>query len=98
MLFRMLFRRSWVDRISFTEVQMFTLNDMQALLNARPFVPFRLWLTDGGHVDVKSRELVMPGKRFALIGLLDVDSDESFDRYVTVWYFHVARHEMLSAG
>lgn len=39
---------------------MFALSDMQALLNARPFVPFRLWLSDGGHVDVLSREFVLP--------------------------------------
>jgi hypothetical protein len=78
---------------------MFTLGDMRALLQARPFVPFRLWLSDGGHVDVRSAELVMAGKRFALIGLLDPDArDTAFDRYATVWYLHVARLEMLQPG
>ena len=78
---------------------MFTLGDMRALLQARPFVPFRLWLRDGGHVDVRSSELVMAGKRFALVGLLDPDArDTAFDRYVTVWYLHVVRHEMLQPG
>jgi hypothetical protein len=77
----------------------FTLSDMQSLLNARPFVPFRLWLSDGGYVDVRSRELVLPGRRFALIALLDPDADDgAFDRYTTVWYFHVARQEMLAPG
>ncbi|MCI0376336.1 MAG: hypothetical protein L0215_01890 [Gemmataceae bacterium] len=78
---------------------MFTLADMRALLRARPFVPFRLWLSDGGHVDVRSPELVIAGNRFALVGLLDADAvDTAFDRYATVWYLHVARHEMLTAG
>jgi hypothetical protein len=78
---------------------LFTLDDLRNLLNAQPFVPFRLWLSDGGHVDVPSRELVMPGRRFALVGLLDPQTnDTAFDRYVTIWYLHVARHEMLSAG
>ncbi len=78
---------------------MFTLGDMLALLKARPFVPFRLWLSDGGFVDVRSPEVVMPGKRFALVGLLDADAnDTAFDRYATVWYLHVARHEMLKPG
>jgi hypothetical protein len=78
---------------------MFTLADMHALLSVRPFVPFRLWLSDGGQVDVRSPELVMAGNRFALIGLLDpAAQDTSFDRYMTVWYMHVTRREMLSAG
>jgi hypothetical protein len=78
---------------------MFTLSDMRALLQARPFVPFRLWLSDGGFVDVRSPEVVLPGKRFALVGLLDADAtDTVFDRYATVWYLHVVRHEMLKPG
>ena len=78
---------------------MFSLDDLRSLLNARPFVPFRLWLSDGGHVDVRSRELVLLGRRFALIGLLDPEAkDTAFDRYSTIWYLHVTRHEMLSAG
>ena len=78
---------------------MITLDDLRTLLNAQPFVPFRLWLSDGGHVDVPSRELVFPGKRFALIGLLGANAtDTAFDRYTTVWYLLVTRHEMLNPG
>lgn len=78
---------------------MFTLDDMRTLLNTRPFVPFRLHTSDGSHVDVKSPEVVLPGRRYAVVGLLDPDTaDSSFDKHVTVWYMHVTRHEMLSAG
>jgi hypothetical protein len=78
---------------------MFTLDDMRALLSARPFVPFRLHLSDGGFVEIKSPELVLPGRRFALVGLLDPDATDSvFDRWTTVWYLHVSRVEHLSAG
>ena len=78
---------------------MFTPADMRALLQARPFVPFRLWLSDGGFVDVRSPEVVIQGKRFAIVGLLDQDArDTLIDRYATVWYLHVTRHEMLIAG
>jgi len=46
-----------------------------------------------------SRELVLPGRRFAIVGILDPDAkNSSFDRYVTVWYMHVTRHEMLTPG
>jgi hypothetical protein len=78
---------------------MITLDDLRALLNAQPFVPFRLWLSDGGFVDVPSRELVFLGKRFAIVGFLDANAaDTVFDRYTTVWYLHVTRHEMLNPG
>jgi len=78
---------------------MFTLADMRALVQARPFVPFRLWLSDGGSVDVRSPEVVILGKRFAVVGILDADaSDIAIDRYATVWYLHITRHEMLWPG
>lgn len=78
---------------------MFTLNDLLNLLEARPFQPFRLYLSDGGHVDILSRELVMPGKRFAVVGILDRETaGKAIDRYTTIWYLHVTRHEMLLPG
>ncbi len=78
---------------------MFTLDDMRALLTARPFVPFRLWFSDGNHVDIRSQEIVLPGRRYAIVALLDPDAaDKSFDRYATVWYMHVTRHEALASG
>jgi len=78
---------------------LFTHSDLRTLLNARSFVPVRLWLSDGGQVDVRSPELVLPGRGFALVGLLDpAAKDTAFDRYTTVWYLHVSRHEMLSPG
>ena len=78
---------------------MFNLDAMRALVNARPFVPFRLWMSDGGNVDVRSPELVLADRPFALIAQLDPEAaDQSFDRYRTVWYMHVTRNEMLSAG
>jgi hypothetical protein len=78
---------------------MFTAADMRSLLNVAPFVPFRLLLSNGSSVQVRSPEVVMPGRRFALIGLLDPDAtDTLFDRWTVVWYFHVTRAEMLDAG
>jgi hypothetical protein len=59
---------------------MITLDDLRTLLNAQPFEPFHLWLSDGGSVEVRSRELVMAGKRFALVGLLDAGDAWQLDR------------------
>ena len=78
---------------------MFTFNDLSQLLDARPFQPFRLFISDGGHVDIVSRELVLLGKRFAVIGILDPKTTgKAIDRWTVVWYLHITRHEMLNPG
>jgi hypothetical protein len=78
---------------------MFTPNDLLALLHMRPFVPFRLVMSDGSVVDVRSAEVVSPGRRFAMVGLLDPDAtDTLFDRWTVVWYMHVTRVETLVPG
>jgi hypothetical protein len=78
---------------------MFTRADFQVLLTTRPFVPFRLWLSDGGSVDVGSPEVALLGRRNAVIGLLDPDAtDTAFDRWTIFWYMHVTRFEMLQPG
>jgi hypothetical protein len=78
---------------------MFTLEELRSLLNAQPFVPFGLHMSDGGSVDIRSREQVFPLRRYAVIGLLDPDStDTAFDRFMIVGYLHVSRVEMLSSG
>lgn len=77
---------------------MFTRDNMQALLSTRPFTPFRLWLSDGGHIDIRSAEQVLALRHYALIGLLDPNAAEGYDRHATIWYMHVTRHEALTPG
>jgi hypothetical protein len=78
---------------------MFTINDLQSMVRSQLFVPFRLVLSDGGTVDVKSPELVMLGRRFAVVGILDPEvSDSLIDRWTTVWYMHVTRAEQITPG
>jgi hypothetical protein len=78
---------------------MFTFDDLQSLLDLQPFVPFRLFLSDGGSVEVRSREQVMPLRRFVLVALLDPKAiDRPYDRFTVVWYLHVSRYEMLGPG
>jgi hypothetical protein len=78
---------------------MFTLDSFRTLLDRRPFIPFRLYLSDGGTVEVRSREQVFLLRHYAIIGLLDPQATDSIaDRYATVWYMHVTRAEMLSPG
>ncbi len=78
---------------------MFTANELLSLIKARPFNPFRLTLSDGGVVEVRSPEVVSVGRNRAIIGLLDPNAtDTLYDRWVLVWYMHVTRVELLNAG
>ena len=76
---------------------MFTADDLLALRKARPFVPFRFVLSDGGTVKVDGPEFVLPGRRFAVVGLHDSRiSGALIDGWTTVWYTYVSRVEPLS--
>ncbi len=78
---------------------MFTLESMRSLLNNRPFVPFRLHLSDGGTLEVRSPEQVFALRHYAYVGLLDPNATDSiYDRATLVWYMHVTRVEMLGPG
>jgi hypothetical protein len=81
------------------ELSMFTLDHLRALLQDRPFVPFRLLRSDGGSIEVRTPEVVFPGRQMAVIGLLDPQStDTAWDRFVILWYMHVTSVEMLGSG
>jgi hypothetical protein len=73
---------------------MFTMEELQKLLRARPFTAFRLHMSDGGKVDVISPESTVAGRRTAIVCFLEGDSD----RWQLVYYMHVTRVEMLVSG
>lgn len=78
---------------------MFTFNDLRTLLNARPFVPFRLWYFDGEHYDIRSPKHVLPLRQYVIVGLFDPNAlEDAFDSHVVVWYAHVTRFELLTGG
>ncbi|HXD87666.1 MAG TPA: hypothetical protein VN641_14315 [Urbifossiella sp.] len=70
-----------------------------SLLNARPFTPFRFVMSDGGTVDVLSREMVLPLRHCVLVALLKPGRPETAaELWTTVWYMHVSRVEFLTPG
>lgn len=78
---------------------MFTLDQLRTLLQARPFVPFRILRSDGGSIDVRTPEVVFPGRQMAVIGLLDpASTDTAWDRFLILWYMHITGVEMLGPG
>jgi hypothetical protein len=78
---------------------MFNANNLLSLVKARPFVPFRFVMSDGGIVEVKSPEFIWPGRQYATIALPDPKApDTLIDWYTTVWYMHVTRVELMQPG
>lgn len=78
---------------------MLSCEDLRKLLNARPFAPFRLHLSEGNPVEVRSPEVVLVSRRFAVVRLLDPDANDTlFERWSVVWYLNVTRVEMLGLG
>jgi len=66
-----------------------TDEDLKTVVRRQPFEPFRLTLTTGATFDIRHPELIMVGRRAAVIGLTDDPNSLSFDRTVKVDLFHV---------
>jgi hypothetical protein len=74
------------------------LDDLLEALRRRPFVPFRLTLTEGSTYEVRHPELCMPGRRSVVIGIPAPDRELVYDRYVVADLFHVVKLEPLDAA
>ncbi len=62
-----------------------------------PFTPFRIQLSTGETFDVRHPDLIMVGKRTAIIGFSN-DPTPLYDRAVTVALLHIVRLEPLDAA
>ncbi len=72
--------------------------ELASAVRRRPFVPFRLTLTEGGSYEVRHPELCMPSRRSALIGLNPSnETDLLFDRSVTIDLLQIVNLEPLDA-
>jgi hypothetical protein len=74
---------------------MVTAEDILVLRNARPFVPFRLYLSEGDPVVVPDPQMILPGRNFAVVGLRS-PLETVADGWVTVWYPYITRVELLT--
>lgn len=61
----------------------------------RPFVPFKLFLTDGQTYDIRHPEFCMVGKRSAMIGIPGQPGDTLYERATMVALLHIVRIEPL---
>ena len=76
---------------------MFNARQIRGLLNATPFVPFRIRTSDGQAYDVPNHDAAMVKQNAVEIGL-DLNRDGIAARSVHCAYLHIASIEDLQAA
>ncbi len=72
--------------------------DLWERLRKQPFEPFEIHLTDGTTYEVRHPQLVMVGRRSAVVGVSDLEEQPPFyDRATTVALVHIVRLEPIAA-
>jgi len=72
-----------------------TQEELQAAARRQPFEGFRLILTTGAKYDIRHPDLIMVGKRSAVIGVTNEPNGSAYDRTIKVDLFHVVGIEDL---
>jgi hypothetical protein len=73
-------------------------DEIKEKLRHRPFEPFRLFLDDGTAYEIRHPELLLVGRRSAVIGLTDKPAEGLYDRYITVALLHITCLEPLDVA
>ena len=72
-----------------------TQDDLQDAARRQPFDPFRVILTTGAIYDIRHPDLIMVGRRAAIIGITNDPGGTAFDRTIKVDLLHVVGIEEL---
>jgi hypothetical protein len=75
-----------------------TQEDLQDAARRQPFEPFRVHLTTGATFDVRHPDLIMVGRRAAIIGIANEPGGSAFDRTIKVDLLHIVGIEELPAA
>jgi hypothetical protein len=68
--------------------------DLRGWIDAEPFVPFRIVMTDGRAFEVTAPSMLWPGRDTAMVGLPDNPAEPDVPgRHVTVSMLHIIRIE-----
>ncbi|MGC8643151.1 MAG: hypothetical protein ACP5XB_25100 [Isosphaeraceae bacterium] len=62
----------------------------------QPFEPFRLILTTGATYDIRHLDLIMVGRRSAIVGVTNDPGGAAYDRTIKVDLLHVVGIEELA--
>jgi hypothetical protein len=69
--------------------------DLLVMIRKRPFVPFRVHVSDGTVYEIRHPELVMTGLGSAVIGVPSDPNQPLYERTETVALRHIVRLEPL---
>jgi hypothetical protein len=72
--------------------------ELRDALRQQPFEPFRLVLTDGAAFEIPHPDLLLIGRRAAVIGMTGQPGQTFFERTVKVDLLHVTRIEPLQSA
>ncbi len=72
-----------------------TYEEVYAAARRQPFEPFRLILTTGVVYDIRHHDLIMVGRRSAIVGVTNEPSGPVYDRTIKVELLHVVAIEEL---
>ncbi len=75
-----------------------TQQDLLDAARRQPFEPFRVILTTGSTYDIPHPELIMVGRRAAIIGFSNEPGGTAFDRTIKVDLLHVVGIEEFPAA
>jgi len=73
-----------------------TQEELHEVARRQPFEPFRLILTTGATYDIRHPDLIMVGRRSAIIGLTNKEDGTVYDRTIKVDLLHVVGIQELS--
>jgi hypothetical protein len=75
-------------------VAVITAKQIRELLEAKPFKPFRLSLSDGSHYDITNHDMAFVGRNTVEIGL-NLDSDRFAEYFARCSILHITKLEDL---
>lgn len=74
-----------------------THEELRDLTRRQPFKPFRLHLTTGATHDIRHPDLIMVGRRSAVVGITKEPDGEIYDRLFQIDLLHIVGVEDLPA-
>jgi hypothetical protein len=72
-----------------------TQQEVHDAARRQPFAPFRLLLTTGATYDIRHPDLIMVGRRSAVVGITNEPHGTAYDRTIKVDLLHIVGIEEL---
>lgn len=72
-----------------------TQEELHEAASRQPFEPFRVILTTGATYDIRHPDLILVGRRSAIIGMTNEPNGTAYDRTIKVDLLHIVGIEEL---